>query len=329
MKSITLTLPAEYIIPSIYSTTSPFMNAELLNYGVQMIERMKQFNYEEKMKEKDRRIKEITDELTSLRENNGDEFEQRRLELSNMINDDLKVQLQEGLAITLEDERNARLETQAQIDKLEQIIREKDVKTEKLRNEMYDKFNSVSDIMISRNNRENQVKGALNEANMERLIIQTFGDVADFHIYPKEEHAGDHIFDWSGYKIMWEDKDYMIKVSQKEVDKAFDDFSRHRECEVLIFVSTNTNISGREHLKNINLEIYEGRLVIFISNLKENLDIPAYIKSVIQPIILNVGGFLRNNQTENQDFLADKFRNISITLGALSGSVHLFDKEIF
>jgi hypothetical protein len=117
----------------------------------------------------------------------------------------------------------------------------------------------------------------------------------DFTMADRALQSGDHIFTWNGYCIMWEDKNYNNVVSREEVQKGLRDFAEHQECEVLVFVSACSGIYGHESNTNLDICIPSdiGRLVIYVSNFRRNIDLRGYVRSVIQPIILSVGSLIR------------------------------------
>lgn len=136
-----------------------------------------------------------------------------------------------------------------------------------------------------------QRKGNINELESLDLIESTFSGLnSNYEYIPKTINAGDHRFKWLDNCIMWEDKKYAGKPGKPQVDKAFRDFDLHRECNVLIFVSADTEIVSHG---NFDVNVHDNRLVIFIGSLNSHPDKAEFIRSIIQPLILNLVPMLK------------------------------------
>jgi hypothetical protein len=153
----------------------------------------------------------------------------------------------------------------------------------------------------------NSTRGRINEENSHQIIIDCFSS-PDFRMHAKEYFSGDHVFDWNGLRIMWEDKNYQKIVPLDQVEKAYRDFDMNKDCDILLMVSLNTNISTHETSTRIDVEIIDDRLAIFVSKFGENDDCRQYVKTVLQPIILAYKPFLMRRKNEMSDTNFEKLR---------------------
>lgn len=278
MLSLTLHLPVDYVIPAIYQSTSSEVNAIVLNAGVQVIEAIRRSDIESRLKEKDKRLGELLDITTVIK---------THVESSIAV---LKEPLGTLCASVLATERQGREESEVRLNALEQrVVAERT----RLGSIVTTTMEMLAKSSVAQEALSSSRKGSVNEDKSKQLIIDTFGTPGTgFTMLPKEYHKGDHVFDWQSFRVMWEDKDYGKVVSQDEINKAFRDFNEHQDCEVLLIVSANTFIKGHE-TSAIDLDVVEGRLIIYVSNFRKNIDVYAYVKTIIQPIIVAVGGVLR------------------------------------
>jgi hypothetical protein len=161
---------------------------------------------------------------------------------------------------------------------------------------------------------KSSVKGIVNEKNSHQLIIGTFGGFgSSFSMQEKKLYSCDHIFDWNGLRILWEDKDYMANVNRAEIEKAYRDFDINQDCHVLLFVSANSAIVGHECSSGIDAELRNGRLILFVSHFKQRSDPQGYIRNIIQPIIAGMKNMLLGKSihtTEQSEMVMHIFHNL-------------------
>ncbi len=138
-------------------------------------------------------------------------------------------------------------------------------------------------------------KGASNEREMHKLISMTFANYGDFDIHPKRDYTGDHVFDWNGLRIIWEDKDYTRAVNKAEVDKAHRDLELNKDCHALLFISASSGIVGHCNSPGIDIEIFKGKAIVYVSFFKSAIDQQGYIRNIIQPILSGLKKSLLTN----------------------------------
>lgn len=301
MTELVLKLPSDYQIPAVYQTTSEEINKIILDMGAELVKNITTTGTDKLIFDRDRRIEELERTNTSLNE--------LRTEISKSFKD--------GIACITQSSRdnlsNVVAGLQLDIGKVLSSQREDDKKgKEKFDRQMIELGELANKIMNHQarlDNAVSAVKGRVNEENSRQLIIDTFGSIGTgFAIAEKTIHAGDHIFDWCGLKIMWEDKLYKEMVGDRDINKALEDFSGHQECDALIFVSAISSIKGHESNSDIDLDVVEGRLVMYISNLRKKPDVPGYVKSIIQPILISLCTVLKQAKESN---------NINFTIGKI------------
>jgi len=125
------------------------------------------------------------------------------------------------------------------------------------------------------------LKGAANESVMTDILTRAFGG----GFLEKQLNAGDHLLQWEGFKLMIEDKiGYLDGVPKKEIDKAHDDFVRHRDCDALLFFSAESSIKGHTRPGDFDVGVWDGRPVLFVGKLNAKEDKVLYLQT-LQPII--------------------------------------------
>jgi hypothetical protein len=150
----------------------------------------------------------------------------------------------------------------------------------------------------------------------------------DFNLEQKEYYSGDHIFSWCGLKIMWEDKNYERTIPKDQVEKAYRDLNYHNECSVLVFVSANSGIKDHENSTGLDVEIYNGKLILFISHFRSHPDPNLYIRGVIQPIIMGYKPYLMDNSCFNDTTIASRLKAINSILPTILKDFNEREKDI-
>ncbi|KAI9558836.1 hypothetical protein GHT06_015625 [Daphnia sinensis] len=212
-------------------------------------------------------IKKINDARTQTRSETFEEI--------NKLKDDLKT-------------ANSKLE-KATEDRLEaEKIHNKNLKTEveKVRKELEDKNNVLQSQLLSLTGRQatSATKGKDNEDAFAALLDKAFGPT---QLYKRldniENKPGDHIIEWEGTKIMIENKKYAKRVPSNEVDKAIRDFETNVDCNVLMFVSEDSTITGHERPGDLDItHTTDGRTAIWIGNFSSNEDKITYLQMIAQ-----------------------------------------------
>jgi hypothetical protein len=185
-------------------------------------------------------------------------------------------------------------ETKSKIEETEKALREAlkkagdiALEAEKDKNAAVDKVREESTakiLALTSRQSNSSLKGQDNEKMFGELLHKVFGISAD---YVKHEHrieSGDHIIEWEGLKLMFENKYYEKQVTTDEVEKAIKDFKKHPECDVLIFVSEKSSIAKHQRPGHLDIDIVDGRAAIWIGEFNRNEDKVVYLQMIAQVI---------------------------------------------
>ena len=124
-------------------------------------------------------------------------------------------------------------------------------------------------------------KGADNEqAFRDELLTKSFGTAPDYKLLPHEINAGDAIIEWEGTKVMFECKNYDKTVPEKEVMKAHRDMELHPDCDALVFVSEDSDISGHQKPGNFDIGQVHGKPAIWIGHFARAEDKVVFLQMV-------------------------------------------------
>lgn len=289
--SITLHVPSDYTTPSIFRTTTPEENAMILSIGPAIIQTLRATNYDE-------RVQQIRNQLDRSTNQNTDlikaihAIETRIVEAVNEKLSDVNTDILSSVGdIHIEPDKELKREVKKLSEQVTSLLSHTSnvAASEKMMEKL-----DVALSELDKIKHRSVIKGAINEHFTERMIVDTFstpgsGFKMRSSVYKpgdKQIRSGDHIIEWYGTVIMFEDKDYQKEVGTSQVEKAIRDFELHPECDVLIMISMNTPIRGHETAEGIKAVVYGERLVLYVSNFAHNVDMYGYMRRVIQPIIM-------------------------------------------
>jgi len=178
------------------------------------------------------------------------------------------------------------------------------------------------------------IKGGDNERDFLEIIKNTFGIAGDFMLLKKELNAGDHRFDWEGYRVMTENKIGYTEsaLRQKEgLPKAIKDFTNNSDCDILLFISEDTVVPDHSKPGDIDFGIVDRRPAIFIGNFAKHEDKIYYINSILMPtmrILLKV--YKSNDVTKIDDTerLGDVIHKVQSLKNNYIGKFIEFQKSI-
>jgi len=132
-------------------------------------------------------------------------------------------------------------------------------------------------------------KGAISENLLYNVLLNLFsnGEI----IYTNQEtHHGDILLKRKNkYDILFENKDYIHNVPKKEIDKFIEDINLNNCCGIIL--SQKSGIALKD---NFEIEIYKGKVVLYLHHVNYSMDI---IKTAIN-IIDHLQGEI-NTDTEN------------------------------
>jgi O6-methylguanine-DNA--protein-cysteine methyltransferase len=156
---------------------------------------------------------------------------------------------------------------------------------EKVRAEFNSKIDELQNQLrvLTHRQANSSIKGKDNEDAFSQLLDHSFGSDQHYSKLPKTAESGDHVIKWKGLQLMFENKKYTNAVPKTQVDKALRDFmlDKNKDCDVLIFVSEDTNIINRDCPFDITRSD-DGRPAIWISKFGHNEDKVVYLQLVGQ-----------------------------------------------
>jgi len=177
-------------------------------------------------------------------------------------------------------------------------------------------------------------KGGDNERDFLEIIKNTFGIASDFTLLKKELNAGDHRFDWEGYRIMTENKIGYTEsaLRQKEgLPKAIKDFTNNSDCDILLFISEDTVVPDHSKPGDIDFGIIDRRPAIFIGNFAKHEDKVYYINSILMPtmrILLRVYKSNDTSKIDDSERLGDVIHKVQCLKNNYIGKFIEFQKSI-
>jgi hypothetical protein len=295
-------LPRTFEIPAEYDATTPQENAAILLIGKSLLAQLRRENYSEY-------VLSIEEELTKERAST-ERFRMTIDSLKDVIDSSIKRAVSESYdslsadvkdlsTDILKEDKKDREAAAASVQHERQTIERRVASIELL----LERMNEVGkrQLEVAQATTSN-AKGRDNEMDSQQLILRAFGsNGTGFRFHPKKDFSGDHIFDWNGLRIMWEDKNYTASVPRAEVEKAWRDIAANADCHVLLFVSAQSGIATREGSSNLFSEVRNGQLIIYLSYFKQNTDRAGYLSTVIQTILTGVKPLLLAQSGEVTD----------------------------
>lgn len=126
-------------------------------------------------------------------------------------------------------------------------------------------------------------KGGVYEQKIKHCVINAFGSANKFDILDKQYEFGDHVVEWESYKMMIEDKDKK-EIDAEDIRKAHRDFTKHSECDILLFISARAHVPKHQRPGDIDIALVDGRPAIYLGNFNDKENKILYLKS-LQPVI--------------------------------------------
>jgi hypothetical protein len=115
-----------------------------------------------------------------------------------------------------------------------------------------------------------KAKGSEYETAFREKLVAAFGTGDRFRITDSAHsgigHAGDYLMNWGDHTLLWEVKNYDRPVPSAEVEKFRRDMKENAQVRVGAMISRFTPITGRVATGDREIEIYEGKLLIYLSN---------------------------------------------------------------
>ena len=301
---VTLSVPADYALPSLYSEAEPSSTAHMLTLGAKAYEileaegrkvehdtlysQLKKQAADEHLP----KLKEVEETLVEVQRRHAQDEKahlelaeslKRRLQREEQVNQEIEARVRE-------EERKARAELLAEKDKQITDMREQVSALTKSLKEM---DRSIQDSLFSfkeqilKSSNNSKRKGDQGEAVFADYLRRAFGSVArgeafDVTNIGSEGHQGDIQMLWRGHKTMWEIKNYSTTVDQKEVAKFLRDMQEAKDVSLGVMVSMTTGIVGRTKPGNVDIEeLADGRICVYLTNfMTETQDPVLYLQSL-------------------------------------------------
>ena len=154
-------------------------------------------------------------------------------------------------------------------------------------------------------------KGGVYEQKIKHCVINAFGSANKFDILDKQYESGDHIVEWEAYKMMVEDKDKK-EIDAEDIRKAHRDFTKHSECDILLFISARAHVPKHQRPGDIDIALVDSRPAIYIGNFNDKENKIIYLKS-LQPVIRTLIELTKKAAESPEvlnERLSDKLRSI-------------------
>jgi hypothetical protein len=135
------------------------------------------------------------------------------------------------------------------------------------------------------------LKGRDTERAFAELLDRTFGTSRSYRVHPHRIESGDHIVDFDGYRLMFENKKYARDVTSEEVAKAHRDFRAHPDCHALVFVSHDSNIVGHQRASSVDVEreAGTGRPILYVARF-DSLPDPFHFLVLLRTVVCALVG---------------------------------------
>ena len=301
---VTLSVPTDYVLPSLYSEAEPSTTAHMLTLGAKAYEILEAEGrkvehdtiYSQLKKQAaDEHLPKLKGAEDALAEAHHRlaQNEKAHLELAESLKRRLQREEQANQEVegrVREEERKARAELMAEKDKQITDMREQVTALTKSLKEM---DRSIQDSLFSfkeqilKSSSNSKRKGDQGEAVFADYLRRAFGSVSrgepfDVTNIGSEGHQGDIQMLWLKHKTMWEIKNYSTTVDQKEVAKFLRDMQEAKDVSLGVMVSMTTGIVGRTKPGNVDIEeLADGRICVYLTNfMTETQDPVLYLQSL-------------------------------------------------
>jgi hypothetical protein len=133
-----------------------------------------------------------------------------------------------------------------------------------------DELRSLADLLRKKPAAGSKAKGDEYESAFRTRLVAAFGIGPRFKLVDTAAssigHAGDYLMHWDDHVILWEVKNYDRTVPSAEVEKFRRDMKENAQVRVGVMISRLTPITGKTSGGDFEIEIYEGKLLLYISS---------------------------------------------------------------
>jgi hypothetical protein len=283
MQSVTITLPYDFQIPTLYETESLEKKALAMRIGALAVETL---------------FSSIAEEIRE--EHNGDlvaQLEKKHIKKQETIEREKRI-LEESLTylqakIGLDDKHLSEVRHQVKEEcrsDVKELLAEKDKQILQLREQLSTEFRSLQEKMgavtaAAARQLGSQEKGKAGEVSIEELIKKAYGSAAGFDLISKgrEAQAGDYHMHMGENVFLWEVKNYTRMVNKDEVEKLHRDMRSNPDAKLGIMVSLHSGIVSHTKAGDIDIDhLEDGRMILYISNLYKRED-PVFYLQTLRP----------------------------------------------
>ena len=154
----------------------------------------------------------------------------------------------------------------------------------------YDTFNSMREFLEKKKYCNSSTTGKLGEERLEKILNECFPSSTIINSSSISKN-GDFILERNGYKkIIFENKEYNTNVPDPEITKFIRDIELNKTNGV--FLSQTSGIANK---KNLEIDIHDGNIIIFLHNVDYNIDM---IRSSVEMIDI-IENALKLNSNED------------------------------
>lgn len=303
--TLTVTVPSGYTLPEFYDTSTPEAVGEALHLGATLHTILKGMKAEETNTILAELETKKQTELARIREQSAAHLKelQAQLAAAHVAHESLKDQMNVAVSherstqVQRHADTIASLQTRAQliinerdadIHKAEERIRaalalaldekQRTIERQQRENDKLaalleknsEKLDSLSQTLLAKRLQNTKAKGEEFESIFREKLIQAYGTGPNFSIEDTSKngigHAGDHIMNWDGKKILWEVKNYDRPVPSTEVDKFYRDMTENPTITIGVMVSRYTPITGKNHSGNKHIEFVSDKMLLYLNH---------------------------------------------------------------
>lgn len=139
-----------------------------------------------------------------------------------------------------------------------------------------EELRALSELIRRKPTAGSKAKGSEYEVEFRERLVAAFGTGDRFRLQDSATsgigHAGDYLMNWGDHTILWEVKNYDRPVPSAEVEKFRRDMKENTQVRVGVMTSRFTPITGRNATGDREIEIYEGKLLIYLNNFESMAD---------------------------------------------------------
>jgi hypothetical protein len=212
------------------------------------------------------RIRALESELATIQENNKALAERRNFLEASRDTDIMRAEerTRAALALALEEKERAVQRAEKSLSTLHDLYEKQNAEIRELGD------------MLRRKTTNVKAKGDLYEAIFREKLLAAYGTGDKFSLSDTHSngvgHAGDFLMTWGDHTVLWEVKNYDRPVPSAEVTKFHRDMKENSHVRIGVMVSRYTGITGHTARGDRDIEFFEGKMLIYLSNFEAMSD---------------------------------------------------------